>query len=134
MPTQTTAMTDYLEDRVLNHILRATASTAPTTIYAALFTANPGEAGGGTELTIGSLGYTRQSVAFNAPSSNTCANTSIITFGPNTTTNWGTIVAVALFDASSAGNMLFYCLGLTTAVVVGESVTISAGALTVLLQ
>lgn len=67
-----TAMTDYLEDRFLNHFFRATASTAPATVYLGLFTANPGEAGGGTEATSGS--YARKSIAFDAPSGGAIAN------------------------------------------------------------
>jgi len=132
-------MTDFLEDKLLNHVLRLTASATPATSpFLALFTANPGEAGGGTEVGPGgTLGYDRKSCVFAAPgtvTANTVHNSALITFGPNITTNWGTIVAVALFDAVTGGNMLFYCLGLSTAVVIGESVTVSINALSVLLQ
>jgi hypothetical protein len=103
------AMTNYLEEKILNLILRATAFTAPEGVYAALFTAAPGEAGGGTEVTGGS--YARQPITFGVPSQGadaaTCANSAEIAF-PVATANWGTITHVALYDAASSGNMLFF--------------------------
>jgi hypothetical protein len=35
-------MSDYLENKVIDHMLRAVAWTAPATVYAALFTADTG--------------------------------------------------------------------------------------------
>jgi len=58
--------TDFLENKIINHVLRNTAYTAPATVYAALFTATPGESSAGTEVTGGS--YARQAATFSAPS------------------------------------------------------------------
>ena len=44
---------DYLEDKIIDHILRAQAFTPPATIYVGLFTAAPSDAGGGTEVSGG---------------------------------------------------------------------------------
>jgi len=41
---------DYLENKVLDHVLRNTSYTPPATVYLGLFTANPTDAGGGTEV------------------------------------------------------------------------------------
>lgn len=96
---------DYLETQILNHVLRNVAYSSPTTVYVALFTAAPGEAGGGTEVTGGA--YTRQPVTFASPSSGQVSNSADVLF-PIATADWGTLVSFALFDASSAGNMLYY--------------------------
>lgn len=100
-----TAMTNYLEDELIDHVLRNLAYTSPTTVYAALFTAAPGEAGGGTEVTGGA--YARTAVTFGAPSAGATDNTADVTF-PTATANWGTVTHVAIMDASTAGNMLLY--------------------------
>lgn len=97
--------TNYLETQILNHVLRNTAYTPPATIYVGLFTILPTDAGGGTEVSGGA--YARQSVTFTAPSPDTVSNTADVTF-PVATANWGTIVGFALFDAITAGNMLYY--------------------------
>lgn len=97
---------DYLEDKLLNHTLRNVAFTAPATVYAALFTVTPSDTGGGTEVTGGS--YARTAITFGAPSpSGTMSNSADVTF-PTATADWGTVVAFGIFDASSAGNLLYW--------------------------
>jgi hypothetical protein len=96
---------NYLETQLLNHVLRNTAYSSPTTVYVALFTVAPTDAGGGTEVSGGA--YARQSATFSAPAPDSCSNTVDVTF-PVATLDWGTIVAFAIFDAASAGNMLYY--------------------------
>lgn len=97
--------TNYLETAMLNHVLRAVPYTPPATIYVALYTAAPGEAGGGTEVSGGS--YARQPSAFSVPAPDSVLNIADIYF-PVATADWGTVVAVALLDAPVAGNMLYY--------------------------
>ena len=46
------AMSDYLENALINHIFRNTDFTRPANIYVALFTAAPNDAGGGTEVSL----------------------------------------------------------------------------------
>jgi hypothetical protein len=97
---------DYYESKVLDHMLRGTAFTPPATVYVALFTTAPTDAGGGTEVSGG--GYARQSVTFGAPSGTNptqIANSADVNF-PVATAAWGTVVAFGLFDASTAGNLL----------------------------
>lgn len=97
--------TNFLENELLDHVLRNSAYTPPATVYLALFTAAPGETGGGTEVSGGS--YARQSCAFDVAASGATQNTSEVAF-PVATGNWGTITHFAVFDASSGGNMLYY--------------------------
>lgn len=105
------ALSDYFEEALLNHIFRNSTFTRPANIYVGLFTVAPTDAGGGTEVSGGS--YARQALAtgassdWDAPSGGLTANTDQITF-PAATADWGTIVAVGLFDALSGGNLLFH--------------------------
>jgi hypothetical protein len=98
--------TDYLENRILDHFFNAVASTAPANIYLALFTATPSDSGGGTE--VSGNAYARQSISFGAASGGQVANDVAVNFPAATPSGWGTIVAVAIFDASTAGNMLYW--------------------------
>ena len=97
--------TNYLETQLLNHVLRNVSYSSPTTVYCALFTVAPTETGGGTEVSGGA--YARQAVTFSAPSPDQVSNTTDVTF-PIASADWGTIVAFAIMDAASGGNMLYY--------------------------
>lgn len=96
------SFSDYLENKVLLHVFGGTAYTAPTTLYVALFTTDPGEAGTGTEVTGGS--YARRTATFSVTAS-TATNTAAIEF-PTATASWGTITYAAVYDALSGGNLL----------------------------
>lgn len=97
-------MSNYLETKLYDHVLRNTAYTSPTTVYAALWTAvTDAEAVTGTEVSGGS--YARQSVAFGASSNGAGSNSALITF-PTASANWGTVTHASLMDASTAGNGL----------------------------
>jgi hypothetical protein len=98
---------DYLEDKVLDHVFGGNAYTAPATLYVALYTVAPTDTGGGTEVTGGS--YARQSGAFTVSGTNptTASNSAAIEY-PTATANYGTVVAVGILDASSGGNLLAY--------------------------
>ena len=126
----TDAKTDYLEDALLNHVLRNTSFASPTTIYVGLFTTMPIDDGsGGVEVSGGS--YARQSVAFAAPASGIVANNALVTF-PTATAAWGTVLGMGLFDALSGGNLLYY--GTLTAnkiVGIGDTISYAASALTI---
>ena len=110
------SFSDYLENKVLSHVFGGAAYTAPATLYLALYTVAPTDAGGGTEVSGGS--YVRQSCAFTV-SGNLATNTSAVEW-PTATGSWGTVVAVGVFDASTSGNLMAY--GTLTA-----SKTISTG-------
>ena len=96
-------LSDYLENKLLDHFLGTTTFTKPTTVYVGLYTVAPTDAGGGTQVTGGS--YARQSAAFSAAASGTTSNTANIDFAgmPAATT-----VAIGIFDAITAGNLLLW--------------------------
>lgn len=96
-------LTNYLENKLIDHFLGTTSYTMPADVYVALFTVSPGEAGGGTEVTGGS--YTRQIATFTAASSGATSNDSNIDF---TGMPAATTVAIGIFDDVSSGNMLLY--------------------------
>ena len=45
--------TNYLEDKIINHVFGGAAYSAPSTSYVALYTTSPTDAGGGTEVSGG---------------------------------------------------------------------------------
>lgn len=54
------AKSNYLEDALLNHVLRNTAYTPPTTVYAALYLSDPTDEDKGQEVKGG--GYARAAI------------------------------------------------------------------------
>ena len=127
------AATDYLEVKLLDHALGTTTYTKPTTVYVGLFTADPTDvAGGGTEVSGGS--YARQSVTFAGASAGSAASNSTVTF-PTATANWGTITHLAIVDALTSGNRLFYGPVTTSKVIeTGDTFQITSGNLTISLD
>jgi len=99
------AMSNYLENEILDHILGTGAFTHPSTVYVGLATATFGEGNTGTELS--GSGYARQSATFSAASGGTTSNSSAIEF-PAATGSWGTVSHFGIFDASSSGNLLIH--------------------------
>lgn len=119
------AMSDYLENKVLDHILGTTAYTQPTTVYLGLSTASFADDNSGTELS--GSGYARQSATFNAASSGTADNSAVIEF-PAATGSWGTITHFGVFDALTGGNLLVHGAFTTSKTIAsGDIVRISAG-------
>lgn len=94
-------LTNAEENRLLDLSLPIDSS-----MYLALFSVAPGEAGGGTELS--GNGYARQVCDFNAAASGSKTNNGEILFPVVVTATWATIVALAIMDAVSAGNMRWY--------------------------
>ena len=125
------SFTNYLETEILDHVFGGNAYTAPATLYVGLYTAAPGEAGGGTELS--GSGYARQTTAFTV-SGSTASNSANIEF-PAATGNWGTVTHAGIFDASTGGNLIAYAT-LTSSKVVetGDILRFSASQLQVTLD
>lgn len=101
---------NYLENAVLDHLLGGPDYARSATVYLALFNTAPNEAGGGTEVSGG--GYARIPVTNDPTNFPPAVNgekmlATIQTF-PTSTTDWGTVVAMAIFDADPGGNMLFW--------------------------
>jgi hypothetical protein len=106
-------LSNYMEDAVLNSMLRGIAFPSVTgSVYVALHTADPTDAGSGTEVSGGSyarVAVSRATGSWGAPADNAGAqqtsNSAAITF-PAPTANWGTVTHIGLWDASTAGNLL----------------------------
>jgi len=103
------SFSNFLETEILDHVFGGAAYTAPATHYLALYTATPGETGGGTEVTGGA--YVRKAVAFTT-TGNTTSNTAAVEY-PTATANYGTVTSVGVFDAATSGNLMAYA-ALTT--------------------
>lgn len=130
------ALSNYLENKLLDHALRATAYTAPTTLHVALYTSNPTDADTGTEVSGGS--YARVSLtpatAFGAAAAGSISNAADITF-TTATAAWGTITHFAIRDAATAGNMLVYgALTASKVVANGDTFRFPAASLTITLD
>lgn len=99
--------TTFTSDKILN-LYRGTTFTAPAAVYAGLLTAvTDAEAGTVTETTYGS--YARQAITFGAPGANLGGRQSLasaITFPAKSDAGSVTIIAVGIYDAVSAGNLL----------------------------
>lgn len=100
-------MTDYLENKLLDHALGKTAYTMPTE-YLALFTAAPSDAGGGTEVAGNAYARQNATTALGATSGGQSTTASQITFPDANGGNWGEILCWALFDALTSGNMTWW--------------------------
>ena len=96
---------DFMENKIIDHMLRNQAYTPPATVYVALYTDDPTDADTGTEVSGGA--YARQSVTLSAASGGATSNSADITF-PTATADWGTITHVLLRDASTGGNLLMH--------------------------
>jgi hypothetical protein len=124
-------MSNYLENALINATLRATTFTSPTTVYVGLYTADPTDAGSGTEVSGGS--YARQSATFGAPSNGVSTTTADITF-PQCTSSWGTVSHIGILDALTTGNLLYHTpLTTSKAIDTGDLFKIASGSLTVTL-
>lgn len=122
---------NYLENAVIDAVLRNTSYTSPTTVYVSLYTTDPTDADSGTEVSGGS--YARTAVTFAAPSNGVTSNSADVEF-PQSTASWGSVTHIGLHDAASAGNLLFHTpLDTTKTIDSGDIFKIASGNLTVTL-
>lgn len=130
------SFSDFLELEILDQIFSAAAWTSPVTLYFALYTANPTDAGGGTEVSTGTwtnyarVAVTNNATNFPAAAAGAKANGTAIDFGTATMSPTSATVVVtgmAVFDAI-AGNMLAWSdLTVTKTINHGDPVTIPIG-------
>lgn len=110
--------TNYLENKLVDHVFRAAAFAKPASLYIGLFTAAPSDAGGGTEVTGG--GYARVSyppgdanwtatqggiVGVSSGTTGATSNAAVVTFA-TPSADWGTVTHFGIFDAATGGNPL----------------------------
>lgn len=98
------ALTINTANALLNAVLRSTTYTSPGAVYLAAYTTAPSAAAGtGVEVTGGS--YARAQITFGAAANGACSNAAEIDI---TGMPAVTIRGLAIMDASTGGNMLFY--------------------------
>ena len=129
-----TAFSDFLENELLDGTLRGpgNAYTPVATVYVGLHTSVTNDDDTGAEVATGS--YARTSSAFDAPSAGSTSNSATITF-PTATASWGTVTHFGIYDASVAGNLLYWgALTISKTVDNGDIFTFPIGNLTVSLD
>ena len=121
-------LSNYLENKLLDHVLRNTSYTSPTTVYVGLFLTDPGDDGSGTEVSGGS--YARKSLSVTTASDGIVTSSADVQFD-QATGSWGTIAYIGLFDALTSGNLLMHT-ALTTSKTIetGDVLKIATGSLT----
>ncbi|MEL0016358.1 MAG: hypothetical protein VW715_14145 [Rhodospirillales bacterium] len=126
------SFSDTFETHVLNYVFTATSVTRPTAWYLALFTSNPADDASGTEVSTSGTAYARQSASFTV-SGDTASNSAAIEF-PTATASFGTVSHVAVFDASTGGNMIAYAaLTASKAIDTGDVFRVPSGDLDITL-
>jgi len=122
-------MSNFLENELYDHVLRNASYTSPSNIYVSLHTADPTDAGTGTEVSGGS--YARTAVTMGAPTNGSGTNSADVQF-PQATADWGTVTHIGIWDASTSGNMLFHTpLDTSKNITTGDVFKIASGSLTV---
>jgi hypothetical protein len=96
------AFTSYTDNKLIDHLLGSGTFTKPSAKYLALYVGDPQS--GGTEVSTSGSAYSRQSASFSV-TGGTATNSAAIEFSA-ATSSWGTVNYVAIFDASTSGNML----------------------------
>lgn len=99
----------------------------PTTWYVGLHTGAPGA--NGTTNEISGLGYARQAETFTV-TGNVATGVSALTYGPDTTTDWGSVSGFSVWDSLTGGRCFW--VGTLTGVsyAVGDSATVAGAAIT----
>ena len=129
----------YLENAMLNWLKGTTFVAAPTTVYVALYTTAPTDDSGAGAVEVSGGSYARASITTSsgwstisgAPSAPAqISNGSTITFA-TPTASWGTVVAIGIYDASSAGNLLYWNTITSQAIGSGVVASFAASALIV---
>ena len=121
-------ISNYLENKLLDHVLKNVTYTKPGTVYLALFTSNPTDTDSGSEVS----GTTRQSISFGAASAGSISNSSRVSFSSMPT---ATVTHIGVYDASTGGNLLFHgALSSSASVTSGDTFTIQANDLQISLD
>lgn len=125
---------NYLENKVLDHVLGGSDYTRSATVYVSLHTGDPGETGASEVAS--SNNYSRLSVTNNGtnwPSASGGSKSNGATFTmPTPSGSWGTVTHFGIWDAASSGNFLFGgALGSSKAINSGDTVQFASSAITI---
>ena len=123
---------NYLELKLLDHVLGSTSYSQPSAIYVALSTGSFNDDNSGTELS--GSGYSRKLITFGTASSGSISSNSAVEFD-TATGSWGSVGFFGLFDASSGGNLLYHgAFTSAKTIATGDILKIASGSLTVSLD
>lgn len=127
----------YLENLLLNWLKGTAFASSPATTYVALYTTAPTDDSGTGAVEVTGGAYARVAITSSsgwsaisgAPAAAAqISNGSAVTF-PTPTASWGTVVAVGLYDASTAGNLLYWNTITSQAIGIGVTASFAIGAL-----
>jgi len=132
------AFSDYLELKVASWVTGTSMGASPTTLYIALFSSDPTDAGGGTELTTTLTGAaTRTPITLTAAQASgvtTLKNSSQVVITSSAAAG-ATASHMGIFDAATGGtNLLFRGVlnnGTAKTIATGDEVRFNANALVI---
>lgn len=115
------AMSNYLENKLIDQLFRGQVYSFPSTLYFGLLTATASDTGGGTEVSGGSYARAGKAASLanfagtqaagsttaSSGTTGTTSNNTVITF-PAPTANWGSVGHMGIYDASTGGNLLWW--------------------------
>lgn len=117
------AMSDYLENKIIDHIFRGVTYTLPSQISIGLTTVEANDAGFMVEVSGGAYARVNATPSLAAWSSTFAAgsvtassngnsgttyNANTLTFPAPVGANWGVVNSFAIFDSYTGGNLLFH--------------------------
>lgn len=139
------ALSNYLENALIDHVFRGQTWTPPASFYMALFTSAPSDSGGGTEVAGNSYARVAVTRSLAAWAGTQGAGTTVASSGtggvtsnnvsiqfPTPTGSWGTVTHFGVFDTSTTGNLLLWgALTVQQTINTGNTVSFAAGQLQV---
>ena len=119
-----------LENKILDHILGGGDYTRLSTVYVALYTADPGEGGSANTNEVTGADYDRVAVTnnstnFPAAASGSKSNGTAIDFPTPGSGGWGTVTHWAIVSSSSGAGDILFSDALTSSQVIAEDDTVS---------
>jgi hypothetical protein len=127
----------YLSDKMLNWMKGTAFGTAPTTVYVALFTTNPSADDGTGAVEVSGGSYARASIttssgwsSLSGTNPRQISNGSTVTF-PTPSASWNSVVGIGVYDASTAGNLLYWNSITSQTINSGVVASINAGNLVI---
>lgn len=131
-------LSNFLENKLLEHSTGKAAWAAPTHTYLGLFTVAPTDSTFGTEVTGGN--YARQQLSWGSANEGSIATNASVRFpeAGTASTNYGTVVAFGILDSTTATgveHLLWYSTVQPTFTInSGESFTLISGGITLSLS
>ena len=126
------AISNYLENKILEATLKGISYASPSVVYVCLYVSNPTDSDIGEE--VSGAGYARQSVEFDNASDGSITNSSTVRF-PIAEDAWGTINYIGIRDSLNGGNLLYYgMLSSSQSISLNNQLVINPGQLTITLD